>query len=438
MSRKKIIESWGRIPRAECGSLSLDWTGCKLPHLSKGVSMLPFGMGRSYGDSCLNADNVLVGTRNLNRFISFDREAGVIRCEAGVSLDEILCLVVSSGWFLPTTPGTRYVTVGGAIANDVHGKNHHLVGSFGNHVNCFELLRSDGSRRICSEFENQEWFRATIGGLGLTGLITWVEFRLRKIGSSYIDMVSTRFRNLDEFFELNTKSESQFEHTVAWVDCLAQGENLGRGIFMAGDHLQDGDFKVHSRGIAAVPIDAPNWLLGSSTVRAFNWVYYNRQLKKRKRTRVHYGPFFYPLDAVHRWNRIYGRRGFFQYQSIIPMESGEQATREMLKKIAASGQASFLAVLKTFGKIAPIGLMSFPRRGVTLALDFPNNGEATRKLFNYLDSIVLEHGGALYPAKDGRMSASIFQKFYPQFNQFEKFRDPLFDSSFWRRVTVRT
>ncbi|MFH1067173.1 MAG: FAD-binding oxidoreductase [bacterium] len=432
--KETLIESWGRYPQQKCFYHPLFWRSDSLPNVSQ--KMLPYGLGRSYGDSCLNEGGVLLGARGLNRFIAFDEQTGLLRCEAGVSLDEILKFAVPRGWFLPTTPGTKFVTLGGAIANDVHGKNHHRAGTLGCHTPRFELLRSDGRRLTCSATENKEWFQATIGGLGLTGLVTWAEIQLRRIQSSFIEMESIKFGNVGEFFELSEAADKKFEHTVAWIDCLSHGRSLGRGVFMGGNHEeQSNKLKPHPDVMFDAPMDAPNFALNPLTVRAFNFAYYHKQLSKRKKSRVHYEPFFYPLDAVGKWNRIYGRRGFFQYQSVVPLEKGREATAEMLRRIARSGQASFLAVLKMFGSMSSPGALSFPRQGITLALDFPNNGNKTFRFFDELDEIVRQAGGVLYPAKDARMSAGDFQKFYPQWKEFTKFIDPRFSSGFWRRVT---
>jgi FAD/FMN-containing dehydrogenase len=374
----------------------------------------------------------------MNKFISFDKSTGVLSCEGGTTLDQILQLTVPCGWFLPTTPGTKFVTVGGAIANDVHGKNHHRAGTFGCHVRRFELRRSDGETLICSTGENPEWFQATIGGLGLTGLITWATFQLRAIDSSFISMESIKFGNLTEFFAISEDSDRDFEYTVAWIDALARGANLGRGIFMRGNHAAKTSthgLAVHGKQKLEIPVDAPNFLLNPVTVRGFNFAYYQKQQTKVKRSVTHYDPFFYPLDAIGKWNRIYGRRGFFQYQSLVPFTDGPEVSREMLSRIGRSGQASFLTVLKTFGRVSSPGILSFPRPGITLALDFPNNGQSTVKLFAELDEIVRNAGGRIYPAKDARMSAQDFQDAYSQWGFFARYIDPHFSSSFWRRVT---
>jgi FAD/FMN-containing dehydrogenase len=365
----------------------------------------------------------------MDRFIAFNSVSGVLRCEAGVLLSEILELFVPRGWFLPVTPGTRYVTLGGAVANDVHGKNHHRAGSFGCHVRSFELLRSDGSRRLCSAQENSDWFAATIGGLGLTGLITWVEIELRRIAGSGIAVANTRFAGLDEFFSLNAAAEAAHEYTVAWIDCLAA---TPRGILMAGDHAAPGDFPPREpRALPLAPPSLPFSLINDLSLRAFNRLYYNRRLPAR--ALMHYAPFFYPLDSIAHWNRLYGRRGFFQYQFVLP-GTARTALSEILRDIAASGQGSFLAVLKTFGAASSPGLLSFPMPGVTLALDFPNHGADTLALFDRLDAIIGAAGGRLYAAKDARMSGDFFRRSNPRLDEFMPFIDPRFSSDFARRV----
>ena len=425
------FSSWGRAHQCNAESSPYLWRSGSL-EISGGKSVLPYGLGRSYGDSCLNDGHVMVETRFLDKFISFEREIGVLTCEAGVSLDAILQLIVPQGWFLPTTPGTKFVTLGGVIANDIHGKNHHVAGSIGNNLTGFELLRSDGARLQCSRTENTDWFRATIGGLGLTGLITKASIRLKKIESSYIDIIS------HEFFEISEQKDANYEHTVSWIDCLGSGNNLGRGIYMAGNHSRQTsegeELNLHTDPKVVIPIDAPNFALNPLSVRAFNTLYYGKQFKQEQQGRDHYESFFYPLDAIGQWNRIYGKRGFYQYQSVVPLKDGQEVTAEMLRMIARSGQASFLAVLKKFGDFPSEGLLSFPRPGITLALDFPNNGKKTEKLFQTLDQIVKEAGGVLYPAKDGRMQGEDFRTFYPNIEEFKRFIDPAFSSSFWRRV----
>lgn len=432
------LESWGRYPTVQQTSKELVWVSDPVDFSISG-SVLPYGVGRSYGDCCLNDGGTVLVTRRLDRFISFDKSRGVLRCESGVTLAAILKLIVPEGWFLPASPGTQFVTVGGAIANDIHGKNHHKAGTFGRYVLQFELLRSDGERLICSPQQNQELFKATISGLGLTGLILWVEFQLKKIETQWISEESIKFGSLDEFFEISADSSHRFEYTVAWLDCLSAGSAFGRGIFMRGNHALKSecaaaDPKRGVGGLLSVPFDLPNFVLNRHSIRIFNALYYNKQLNKERRFINHYQPFFYPLDAIGHWNRIYGKRGFFQFQCVVPSEPGQPKLKALLKEIVDSGEGSFLAVLKEFGSIESPGMMSFPRPGVTLALDFANNGDKTLALLTRLDNAVAEGGGCVYPAKDATMSGRNFKQYFPRWQEFSRHIDPKFSSTFWRRV----
>ena len=432
MTRGAPPGSWGRYPPARQHGLALGQVADPLPTLAEPV--LPFGNGRSYGDVCLNEGGTLLLTRGLDRFIAFDPATGILRAEAGVLLAEILALVVPQGWFLPVTPGTQFVTLGGAIANDVHGKNHHVAGSFGEHVRVFELLRSDGARLLCGPEQNGEWFRATVGGLGLTGLITWVEIRLQRIANPWIVAENRRFASLNEFFALNDDYEARYPYIVSWIDCAAAGRALGRGIYMAGMHAPPGVGVAAAprRRSLTVPFAPPVSLVNTLSVRVFNRLYYH--LPRPARGLTPYQPFFYPLDHLLEWNRLYGKPGFFQYQCVIPLAPAPDALREILARIAASGQGSMLAVLKRFGARTSGGLLAFPRPGVTLALDFPNLGQKTLALLDRLDEVTRQAGGAVYPAKDARMSGDSFRHYFPQWSTFANFIDPRFSSSFWRRV----
>ncbi|QSQ12793.1 FAD-binding oxidoreductase [Myxococcus landrumensis] len=435
----KSLESWGRYPQVEQRTQALTWRSDALPEVSG--SVLPHGLGRSYGDSCLNGGGTLLLTSGLDKFIDFDPATGVVRCEAGVSLDMILRLGAPRGWFLPVTPGTKFVTVGGAIANDVHGKNHHCAGTFGRYVRRFELVRSDGSRRICSPDENPDWYGATIGGLGLTGLITWAEVQLKPISNPYVLQETVPLANLDEFLVVARESEADHQFTMAWVDCLARGKKVGRGLLYRGNFAPpqfDGLplAKSHlSHGIGlAVPMDMPSFCLNRLTVSAFNWLYFHRQNGRPKQRLTHYDPFFYPLDAIYGWNRIYGRRGFLQFQCVVPYSTARDALKDILERSSRGGLPSFLSVLKTFGDIPSPGWLSFPRKGVTLAMDFANRGEKTYRLVEELDRVTREAGGAVYPAKDARMSPESFAAYFPRHTEFAGYVDPAFSSSFWRRM----
>lgn len=430
------LQSWGLYPQV--ASQKLENLASRLVPLPDFQGqLLPRGLGRSYGDSCLNENGLLVGSQQLKHYISFNHETGMIRCESGVSFDDILKLAVPRGWFLPVTPGTKFVTVGGAIANDVHGKNHHKAGNFGHHVTRLELLRSTGERLICSRSENTDLFFATIGGLGLTGFITWAEFGLSRIASSWINQQQIQFSSLKEFFELSAQYENTYEYTVSWVDCVGSSKDI-RGIFIGGnfaDQEQD-RFRLHSeKSLKTIPVFFPEWALNSLSIRAFNELYYRKNLSADKKNHAHYEPFFYPLDSINHWNKIYGRRGFLQYQFVVPYKNDDGAAlAEVFSILKRSQMGSFLAVLKTFSTRKSEGMLSFPQEGVTLALDFPNHGEKLLQVLEQCDQIVRQAHGAVYPAKDARMRKDSFAAFYPRLNEFEKFIDPKFSSSFWRRV----
>lgn len=432
-----VFESWGRYPKLQAELRPLAWTTDFPLRAPAQNHMLPVGAGRSYGDVCLLDGGTLLGARGMDRLLHFDPDTGVLRCEAGVTLAEILDFSVPRGFFLPVTPGTKYVTVGGAIANDIHGKNHHVAGTFGSHVLSFELVRSDGSRFVCSNRENRDWFVTTIGGMGLTGLITWAEVRLRPIVSRRIDYRGDKFQGFAEFLEL-TRQAAATEYTVAWLDCVSTGRNFARGIFMQGSHSQTPAPRERSKEPRlAFPFELPEFALNKFSIGLFNTLYYNKQRAKTVNTTVDYEPFFYPLDKILKWNRMYGRRGLLQFQCVLPWDADQHGMTQILKAITSSGLASFLAVLKAFGDVPSPGLLSFPKPGLTLALDFPIRQEVSFDLLDRLANITLEHGGRMYPAKDACMTAAQYQAFYPEWEQFAAYVDPAFDSAFWRRVTGR-
>lgn len=436
------FESWGRYPKHDASIVPLHWT-CDFPlRPPPATRMLAVGAGRSYGDVCLLPHGTLVRTRGpalsggIDRLLDFDPATGVICCEAGTTLGEILDFAVPRGFFLPVLPGTKHVTVGGAIANDIHGKNHHLAGTFGRHVPRFELVRSDGTRLVCSTAQNPDWYAATIGGLGLTGLISWAEIKLRPIVSRRIQYTGVKFSGIDEFIALSDEYSTS-EYTVSWIDCVATGPNFARGIFMAGDHVADpGPLRRSRPAKLTLPIDCPDFLLNRHTVGLFNSLYFKKQRSKIKRRQLDYEPFFFPLDTLQQWNRMYGRNGLLQFQCVLPWEIRQTGLIEILKGITSSGLASFLAVLKVFGDMPSPGMMSFPKPGITLALDFPIRQDVSLDLLELLSAITLDHGGRMYPAKDATMTAAQFQAFYPQWKKFSAFIDPAFDSAFWQRVTA--
>ncbi len=427
------LKSWGLLPYEESQLIELTRFDVEANELKRLKQFIPAGLARSYGDVGLNPAGVALSTASLDRFIAFDEETGVLECEPGVSIRDIQHTFSPRGWISPVTPGTSYVTVAGAIANDVHGKNHHSKGSFGNHVIELTLLRTDRSSLLCSREINQDYFRSTIGGLGLTGVIVRAKIQLAKINSPWVESETLPFRDLDEFFQLSDASQQDFESSVAWFDCSTR--KAGRGSFIRGNHSLDERQIVKSgEPKLSIPVTPPFSLVNKVTLNPLNSSYYMlKRLTGGKRLESLWS-FYYPLDGIKNWNRAYGPKGFYQYQSVVPNENRVEATKEMLRVISKSGLGSFLAVLKTFGEIRSQGMLSFPKPGVTLALDFPNEGHKTKDLFNKLDQIVLAAGGRLNPSKDARMSRESFVAGYPAHEEFLRFRDPGISSGFSKRI----
>jgi FAD/FMN-containing dehydrogenase len=432
--------SWGRFPYYPQQMNSVHWPDNVSESMAKlknenDLGTLAFGMGRSYGDSCLAASDHVLSMRDMNRILFADWETGLIVAQAGLTFDELIRVVLPRGWFLPVTPGTRYVTLGGAVANDVHGKNHQTKGTLGCHVRQLTLYRSDQGEVTCSPNENLDLFAATVGGLGLTGVILSVALQLRKVTSNKIEQRSIKFEGLDEFFNLSQQFDSKHEYNVAWIDCLAKGKQTGRGHYIIGDHAVEGSLECSKKTILKMPFDPPISLINHLTLKTFNALYYHRQSIKSVCNQVDYAPFFYPLDGMLHWNKIYGKGGFQQYQCVVPRAQAQDVIRAILQEIALSGTGSFLAVLKQFGDRASPGLLSFPMPGTTLALDFPQSEPSISRLFLRLDQLVHEAGGRLYPAKDAHMSESHFKQAYPSWHRVEALRDPKLLSRFWQRVT---
>src|ERR1700735_2445296 len=408
------FQSWGRYPTYGAKIIPLHWQS-DFPAVAAGLhnGALPVGMGRSYGDVCLLKDGNLLLTTGMDRLIDFDAESGLLTAEGGVTLAQILDFAVPRVFFLPVSPGTKYVTLGGAIANDIHGKNHHIAGTFGRHITQFELVRSDGSRLRCSPTKNPDLYAATIGGLGLTGLIPWATLQLKPIVSRMIDYEGIQFRGIDEFLDL-TEQSKDIEYTVSWVDVTSTGRNFARGVFMQGDHSAKKDeLKPSAKPKLVFPFDAPDFALNSLSVSAFNTLFFHKQIHKRVVSLQDYEPFFYPLDKVLHWNRMYGKRRLLQFQYVIPWEHAKEGTIAILHEVAKSGLASFLAVLKAFGDVPSPGMMSFPKPGITLALDFPIKPDKSFPLFRRLADMTLEFGGRLYHAHGWVDPAAHFQVFYP-------------------------
>ncbi len=398
------------------------------------MRLLPFGNGRSYGDSCHHSFGVLADMRSQKNIISFDPEIGFLTAEPGVMLHEIIDHCAPHGWFLPVTPGTRFVTLGGAVANDVHGKNHHKRGTFGCHVEALTLQRSDGIFTLTPD-EPTGLFNATIGGMGLTGIIMRVTLRMMKVGSLDVDEVLTPFASLDEYFEQAEAADCNNEYAVAWLDQLS-GE---RGVLMTANHADNGNFITGSHvPKLQIPFKLPFNALNKWSLKAFNTAFYAAKKRKSgKRVTSNYQGFFYPLDAVENWNRLYGPRGLFQHQSALPEVNAKQTIRLMLGAAQRADQASFLTVLKRFGSIQSPGLLSFPQPGFTLTLDFPNRGEKTLKLMQELDDLTVAAGGRVNPYKDARMSAETFAASFDDWRVLESFRDPVIVSDFWKRTALK-
>lgn len=432
------VTSWGRYPKVSHTSVVTPESEEDVVRQVKSADrFIAYGMGRSYGDVCLNDGGTLLRMHRQNRVLAFDKHTGRIRAEAGLSLATLLSITVPHGWFTPVTPGTKFVTLGGALANDVHGKNHHKVGTFGCHVRCFELLRSDGSRFVCSASEHTELFEATIGGLGLTGVVLWVEVQLLRIASRTIDEESIKAGTLREVVRLTEESDAEWDYTVSWIDVMTNGPALGRGLVLRGRFSQQNDGtlgKPRSKQLMNVPFDAPSFLLSRPVVKVFNNLWYNKQFARISRRHVDYEPFFFPLDAIGNWNRLYGRRGMLQYQCVVPYDGGVEIMQAIIRELQKGAVSSFLAVVKKFGTMTSPGLMSFPQPGVTLTLDMPQTGKRLFDALDRCDTIVQSVGGRVYAAKDARVRGKAFMSMYPRYEEFLAHLDPACSSSFWRRI----
>lgn len=421
------ISGWGRYPIIDSqtlfpnqAGLVQSWLNTQTSNLSQ--QTIARGLGRSYGDSSLA--NTTIHSKHLNHFIEFDYETGELCCLAGVSFSEILQTFIPLGWFLPVTPGTQFVTVGGAIASDVHGKNHHLDGSFSDHLIELTLCLANGDIVNCSLSENRELFLATCGGMGLTGFILKASFKLIAINSAFINETIHKTENLTDTLAL-FEEHQQTTYSVAWIDCLATGSQLGRSLLMLGEHSQRRNDETELQAMIAeaklnMPLDLPGFTLNSYSVKAFNQLYYHKVRQQKMQRTVEYGPFFYPLDKIQNWNRMYGKNGFVQYQFVLPKKAGLEGLTKILTEIANSKRGSFLAVLKAFGQ-GNDNYLSFPEEGYTLALDFKMDSTLLTFL-DRLDDIVLEYGGKLYLTKDARMSERVFKASYTQWEKFQDVR----------------
>ncbi|MCU4121176.1 FAD-dependent oxidoreductase [Variovorax sp. N23] len=428
------VSSWGRLPTQDHQVVALVNHPLRVLPMPAGHQGLAHGMGRSYGDVCLNPGGTLWTTTHQDRLVDWNPATGLLTCEAGVLLRDIQRLFVPRGWTLPVLPGTQFVTVGGAIANDVHGKNQHVQGTFGDHVQSLRLLRTDGQLQDCGPDLEPERFAATVGGLGLTGVITHATLALQRVHGLWLETEHIRFEGIGEFLSLADASVHFWEHTVAWIDSLSG--RSARGIFRRANPASGERKAPPPHAPRRLPFHPPFSLVNRHTVRAFNAAHFHLNRRRAKRL-VHRDAFFNPLDACLDWNRLYGSAGFYQYQCVVPRQVAQDALQAMLGDIRRGGEASCLSVLKTFGDRAPGGMLSFVQPGVTLALDFPNRGATTLTLFERLDAIVQQAGGRLYPAKDARMPRDLFEASYPLLPIFLRHRDPGISSAFSRRTMGR-
>ena len=409
--------SWGMYPIIDCKRRTFDSKSTLKAVLDQESELIPRGNGRSYGDSALN--NTVVDVRPHDSVLDFIEEIGLLHVQAGILLADILETFVPKGWFLKVTPGTKFITVGGAIASDVHGKNHHVEGCFSKCVEEFTIMLPDGQTVTCSVTSYPELFKATCGGMGLTGIILDAKIYLKKINSIHIDQITVKTRNLKETFEA-FELYGTMPYSVAWIDCLAKGSEIGKCLLMFGDFMDDGKLDYRIKKQINIPFNFPSFAINNFTIKAFNWLYYNKVKERVSKQKVTIDSFFYPLDAIGNWNCIYGINGFTQYQFILPIETSYEGLLEILKVISNSGKGSFIAVLKLYGK-ANDNYLSFPLEGYSLALDF----KIERDLFDLLDKldeIVVRYKGRIYLTKDVRVSKETFEQGYPKIASFRQFR----------------
>lgn len=412
------LAGWGKYPRIQAKTYSFESPDELRTCLKNDQSCIVYAKGRGYGDCALSPK--VIFTHRFDNILDFDPQTGIVTCESGVSLAELIEVFLPRGWFFPITPGTKFISIGGAIASDVHGKNHHNAGCFSECLLSFDLMLPEGKIISCSRKKNKELFRATCGGMGLTGVILTATFRMQDTKSGYIRETILRARNLQEIFALFEDYQSA-TYSVAWIDCLAKGTSMGRSLLMLGEPADTGSLELSKSKVVSLPIDLPGLTLSKYSLSLFNHFYYWRKSVPLTDRLVPLAKFFYPLDAIHHWNRLYGSKGFTQYQLVLPKEASFKGLEKILSRIAQSGLPSFLGVLKLFGPKND-NYLSFPMEGYSLALDFPIKA----KLFPFLDeldSIVTDHGGRLYLAKDVRMSKKIFRKGYPRWQKFSELRE---------------
>jgi decaprenylphospho-beta-D-ribofuranose 2-oxidase len=439
---KKLITNWNRYPVVEADEISFDYHKDLMIKLNN--TSIAHGNGRCYGDASIYSS--VINTLQFDKILSFDIQQGIITCQSGVLLSDILKVIVPTGWFLPVTPGTKFITAGGAVASDVHGKNHHVDGSFSRHILSLAVFTGTGQIMLCNASTNCDLFWATCGGMGLTGIILEITFSLKKIETSYIRQKQIKAENLDEVMVLFEEYNSDFTYSVAWIDCLKKGKNFGRSILMLGDHASREEIPsakkqltTKEKALFSVPFNFPSFVLNELSVKTFNALYYFKNRHKIIEKTIHYDGFFYPLDSILHWNRIYGRRGFVQYQFVLPLHASKEGMQDILTRINRKGMGSFLAVLKLFGE--QDDLISFPMEGYTLALDFPMR-KGLFEFLDELDEIVAGYGGRIYLSKDARMKKEIFWITYKNaltFKEIIKRFDPQnqFNSNLSKRLMLK-
>ncbi|HEY9048626.1 MAG TPA: FAD-binding oxidoreductase [Ohtaekwangia sp.] len=440
---EETLSGWGNIP-ANLSKVVYPRVISDVKGTLTFNKLLPRGLGRSYADQATNLNYTIVKMEKLNRFISFDEEKGILECEAGVSLEDIIQYLTPRGWFPMITPGTKYITIGGAIANDVHGKAHHADGSFVNCVYDFTILLADGRIVKASRDENSDLFWANFGGLGLLGTILTARIQLRKVETTYFVQKAVAAPNLDAMLLAIDESDKDYSSSVAWLDSMAKGKHLGRGVLTMGNHAKLADLpanlkadplKLGKKAKLTVPFYMPSFTLNTLSVKFLNTALYFMQ--KGGKPIAHYDKFFYPLDMINNWNRGYGKRGFIQYQFVLPMENGKENIRKILTEITQSNCVPFLNVLKKFGK-GQGGLLSFPFEGYTFAIDFPIKNQL-KPFTEKLDKMVLDMGGRIYLGKDAYLDEATFKAMYPQYKEWLEIKrkyDPnnIFSSDLSRRI----
>ena len=428
------LTGWGRVSPsfAELASPATAADAARQLSGAGGRGVIPRGLGRSYNNAAQCDGGVVISTARLNRILALDAATGVVTCEAGVSLEQLMVAGLPAGWFVPVSPGTRQVTVGGAIAADVHGKNHHVAGSFARHVRSFDLLLPDGEPRTVTEASDPALFWATAGGMGLTGLIAAATIQLKRVATSRVRVDTVRTADIDQTMAVLAEHDGRFGYTVAWSDSLARGAGLGRSVITSGDFAEPGDlsaadardpFAFRPAARLGVPPGVPPGLINRYTVALANEAYYRRAPRSRSGEIQAIGPFFHPLDAIRNWNRVYGPGGFRQYQYVVPF-GAESAVRRSFELVSQARAPSFVTVLKRFGAGDP-GLLSFPMPGWTLALDFPARTPALAELLGSLDRLVVQAGGRVYLAKDSRVPPDVLAEMYPRLPEFRKLRAEL-------------